>query len=95
MDRPQIGYTNRMSSDPTADHSEPVTVGSYATEGEAEVAQARLRSFGIESAIADSIEGGTIPSEGADFVALQVRHADAERAEWILADATDDEAPVF
>jgi hypothetical protein len=84
-----------MSSDSTADHSEPITVGSYATEGEAEVAQAKLRSFGIESAITDSIEGGTIPSEGSDAVALQVRHADAQQAEWILTDATDDDTPIL
>ena len=84
-----------MSSDSAADHSEPITVGSYATEGEAEVAQATVRSCGIASAIAASTEGGAIPSEGSDAIALQVRHADAQQAEWILADATDDETPAL
>lgn len=83
-----------MSSDQPADHSEPVTVGSYETEGEAEVAQAKLRSFGIESAIADSTEGGTIPSEGADAIELQVRHADAHQASWVLTEGAEGETPL-
>ena len=73
------------------EHSEPVAVASYATEGEqAEVAQAKLRAFGIESALDDQIEGGTIAVEGEPGVIVQVRAVDATDAERIL---TDDEEP--
>ena len=70
-----------MSSD---DHSEPVAVASYATEGEAEVAQAKLRAFGIESALDDQIEGGTIRVEGEPGVIVQVPADAAEDARRIL-----------
>ena len=65
-------------------HSEPVAVASFATEGEAEVAQAKLRAFGIEAAIDDQIEGGTIVVEGEPGVIVQVRSSDAEDARQIL-----------
>ena len=68
------------------DHSEPVPVASYATEGEAEVAQAKLRAFGIEAAFDDMIEGGTIPVEGEARVIVAVRAADAADARRILAE---------
>ena len=65
-------------------HSEPVAVASFATEGEAEVAQAKLRAFGIEAAIDDQIEGGTILIEGEPGVIVQVRSSDADDARQIL-----------
>ena len=47
-----------MSGDDTAEHAEPATVGSFATHGEAEVAQAKLSGYGIASVVVDVIEGG-------------------------------------
>jgi hypothetical protein len=75
-----------MSGDDTAEHAEPATVGSFATLGEAEVAQAKLSGYGIESAVVDVLEGGAIPVEGEDGLALQVRAADASDAAAILAE---------
>ena len=77
-----------MGSD---EHSEPVAVASFATEGEAEVAQAKLRAFGIDSAVDDQIEGGTIRIEGEPGVIVQVRGSDAEDARRILEDDTGQE----
>ena len=73
------------------DHAEPVEVGYFSSIGEAEVAQAKLRAFGIESALSDEVEGGTLATEGEIGVALLVRHADAEAAKEVLSDA--DELP--
>ena len=67
-----------MSGDDTAEHAEPATVGSFATQGEAEVAQAKLSGYGIASAVVDVLEGGAIPVEGEDGLALQVRAGDAK-----------------
>ena len=53
-----------MTADDVNEHSEPTAVASYATEGEAEVAQAKLRAYGVEAFLDDQIEGGTIPVEG-------------------------------
>ncbi len=83
-------YTVPMDSD-AGDHSEPVPVASFATEGEAEVVQAKLRAFGIEAAVDDLIEGGAIPVEGEATVVVAVRAADADDARRILAD--DDVSP--
>jgi hypothetical protein len=68
------------------DHSEPVAVASFATEGEAEVAQAKLRAYGIEAMLDDLVEGGTIAVEGEPGVTVAVRAADADDARRILAD---------
>ena len=76
-----------MSGDDTAEHAEPATVGSFATQGEAEVAQAKLSGYGIESAVVDVLEGGAIPVEGEDGLALQVRAGDATDAAAILAES--------
>jgi hypothetical protein len=73
------------------DHSKPVPVASYATAGEADVAQAKLRAFGIEAAFDDVIEGGAIPVEGEAVVVVAVRAADADDARRILAE--DDASP--
>ena len=82
----QVPYTSSMDSD---QHSEPVAVASFATEGEAEVAQAKLRAFGIEAAIDDQIEGGTIVVEGEPGVIVQVRSSDADDARQILNEGGD------
>ena len=56
------GYGAGMSDPPPVDHSEPVVVATYVDLGEAEVAQAKLRAFGIEAVILDQAEGGVIPT---------------------------------
>ena len=76
-----------MPDDDTAEHAEPATVGSFATQGEAEVAQAKLSGYGIESVVVDVLEGGVIPVEGEDGLALQVRASDATDASAILAES--------
>ena len=74
------------------EHSEPVAVASFATEGEAEVAQAKLRAFGafgIDAALDDQIEGGTVVVDGEPGVIVQVPSSDAEDARLILAEEGD------
>ena len=68
------------------EHAEPVAVASFETTGEAEVAQAKLRAFGIESAIDDQIEGGTLPVEGEPGEIVTVRATDADDARRILTE---------
>ena len=75
-----------MSTDDADEHPEPTAVASYATEGEAEVAQAKLRAYGIEAALDDQIEGGTVPLEGEAGVVVAVRAQDATDATAILAE---------
>ena len=72
--------------DETSEHAEPVTVGSFGSQGEAEVAQAKLAGFGIESVVVDPIEGGVLPVGGEGGLALQVRARDASDAVAILAE---------
>jgi len=74
-----------MSSEQDA-HPEPVIVGAFTSVGEAEVAQAKLRSFGIESAIVDNDGGGTIPVDNAEQIEVEVRATDADAAREILTD---------
>jgi hypothetical protein len=72
--------------DPSVDeHAEPVAVASYATAGEAEVAIAKLAAYGVEAALEDQIEGGTVVVEGEPGVLVMVRAADAEAARRVLA----------
>ena len=73
-----------MTADDVNDHAEPTGVGSYATTGEAEVAQAKLRAFGIDAVIDDQVEGGVVPMEGGFGVILAVRAQDAADAREIL-----------
>jgi len=80
-------------SDDASKPAEPAPVASFATGGEAEVAQAKLRAYGVESAVADPLEGGTVPIEGEDGVVVQVRAEDAQDAADILAPTPDDTAP--
>ncbi|MEP6658321.1 MAG: DUF2007 domain-containing protein [Acidimicrobiales bacterium] len=68
------------------EHAEPVAVASFETTGEAEVAQAKLRAFGIEAAIDDQIEGGTLPVEGESGVIVTVRATDADDARRVLTE---------
>lgn len=67
------------------EHPAPVVVGWFATTGEAEVAQAKLMSFGIESELSDQIEGGTVPVDGEPGVGLAVRAIDEVEARRVLA----------
>ena len=82
------------SADPD-DHSEPIAVASFATAGEAEVAKAKLSAYGIEAALDDQIEGGTVVVDGEPGVIIEVKAADAEDARRILTsdDALPDDAP--
>jgi len=80
-----------MTSEDADAHPEPEAVASYATEGEAEVAQAKLRAFGVESALDDQVEGGIVPIEGEDGIFVEVRAEDAADARAILEpDETDE-----
>ena len=83
-------YTVPMESDGD-EHSDPVPVASFATLGEAEVVQAKLRAYGIEAAFDDVIEGGAVPVEDEAGVIVVVRAADANDARRILAE--DDAGP--
>jgi hypothetical protein len=73
-----------MTSEDEA-HPEPVIVGAFGSVGEAEIAQAKLRAFQIESIIVDVQGGGVIPVEGEE-IHLEVRAADADTARDVLAD---------
>lgn len=68
------------------DHADPIAVASFATAGEAEVAQAKLRGYGIEAALDDQIEGGTVVVDGEPGVIVEVPAADAENARRILSE---------
>ena len=78
------------------DHQEPVIVASFSTLGEAEVAEAKLRAYGIDSSVHDLIEGGSLPVEDEPGVNIVVRPGDAEDARRVLAadDAGTAEDPV-
>ena len=52
-----------MTSEQDA-HPEPVIIASFGSVGEAEVAQAKFRAYGVESAIVDNDGGGVIPVDG-------------------------------
>ena len=71
-------------------HAEPVIVSTFGSVGEAEVGQAKLRAFGIESEIVDNDGGGVIPVDGDGGVQLEVRAADAEVAAELLSDPEPD-----
>jgi hypothetical protein len=77
-------------SEPTVDgddHREPVIVATFVDIGEAEIAMAKLRAFGIESAVLNQAEGGTIPTVELPLgIAVEVKATDAEDAFRILSD---------
>lgn len=62
----------------------PVLAATFATRGEADVAQAKLRDAGVDSIIDDQIEGGTVPVDGEPGVHLAVRAEDAAIAAQVL-----------
>jgi hypothetical protein len=82
-----------MSNDEGDEEAEVTSVASYATEGEAEVAQAKLRAYGVDSALDDQVEGGSVPIEGEEGVFVEVRSEDADDAREILdtSDQVDSE----
>jgi predicted GH43/DUF377 family glycosyl hydrolase len=69
---------------PDPAHAAPVAVASFATTGEAEVTQAKLMSFGIESELSDQVEGGTVPVDGEPGVFVMVRAVDETEARRVL-----------
>ena len=72
-------------SDAGADHREPVNVATFPDAGEAEIAQAKLRAFGIEAIVTDQAE--MIPTlEASGGVGVEVRAADADDALAILSE---------
>ena len=74
-----------MTSEQDA-HPEPVIVASFGSVGEAEVAQAKLRAYGIESAVVDNDGGGAIPVDMDGRIELEVRASDGDAASEILDD---------
>jgi len=86
-------YTAPMDSTDPSEHSEPVAVASYSTEGEAQVAQAKLRAFGIEAALDDQVEGGTVAVDGEPGVIVQVRALDADDARRVLSESGEPDDP--
>jgi putative signal transducing protein len=84
------GYGAAMSESPSADHSEPVVVATFVDLGEAEIAQAKLRAFGIEAVILDQSAGGVIPTHELPVgIGVEVRAVDADDAFRILSDTTE------
>ncbi len=72
-------------NEPLADqHPEPIVVATYPDRGAAEVTLAHLRDNGIEGAIVDEVEGGTIPVDGEMGVQVLVPAADADLARRVL-----------
>jgi hypothetical protein len=82
-----------MTRDNAHDHADPTPVASFATEGEAEVARAKLRAFGVDAAIEDQVEGGAVPVEGEPGVVLEVRAEDGDDATAILGRDADPPGP--
>ena len=78
------------SADHDGPHAEPVALTSYSTVGEAEVAQAKLRAFGIEAELEDQVEGGLVLVEGEPGILLTVRAADADDARRIILEPSDE-----
>ncbi|CAN5532704.1 hypothetical protein BH23ACT3_BH23ACT3_10520 [soil metagenome] len=72
------------SQQPDHEHPDPVAVASFGTTGEAEVAQAKLMSFGIESELSDRVAGGTVPVDGEPGVSVVVRAVDEVQARRVL-----------
>ena len=66
-------------------HDEPVAIATFSSRGEAEVAEAKLRAYGIEGFIDDQVEGGALPVEGEPGVMVLVHPTDAADARRILA----------
>jgi hypothetical protein len=82
-----------VTADDATDHPEPEAVAAFATAGEAEVAQAKLRAFGVDSALDDQVAGGSVPIESEEGVFVEVRAEDAADAREILRVDEADEQP--
>jgi hypothetical protein len=82
-----------VTADDATDHPEPEAVASFATAGEAEVAQAKLRAYGVDSALDDQVAGGSVPIESEPGVIVEVRADDAADAREILAESIPPEQP--
>ena len=77
------------------DHPTPVAIAVFSTEGEARVVQAKLRAYGISSALSGRVEGGLASIEGEAGVLVEVSLSRCpERAPILgLAAMTDPSAP--
>jgi hypothetical protein len=73
-----------MNEPANDEHPEPIVIATYPDRGEAEVTLAHLRDNGIEGAIIDEVEGGTVPVDGEPGVAVLVPAADADVARRVL-----------
>lgn len=73
-----------VSDEDEARHDDPVVVASFGTRGEADVAEAKLRAYGVNAAIEDPVEGGAVPIEGEPGVMVVVAPSDREDAVRIL-----------
>ena len=71
-----------------AEHAEPVVIAGFGDIGEAEVAQAKLRAYGIESVL---VEGGLIMAGDDVAIGVEVKSADAADAREILGPDPGDE----
>ena len=78
-----------MPEETPLDHADPVAVASFRTTGEAEVAQAKLRAYGIEAELNGQIEGGVVLIEGEAGVVVEVAADVAADARAILSDTVD------
>lgn len=66
------------------EHPEPVVVATYADRGEAEVVRAKLAGAGIDAAVIDEVEGGTVPVDGELGVRVVVPADQATTAAGVL-----------
>jgi ApbE superfamily uncharacterized protein (UPF0280 family) len=82
-----------MAEETPLDHAEPVAVASFRTTGEAEVAQAKLRAYGIEAELNDQIEGGVVLIEGEPGIVVEVPANVAADARAILSDTVESADP--
>ncbi len=73
-----------------ADQNDLVTIATFTSTVDAELAKSRLESEGIAAMLGNELASGMMPFLGAGLggVSLQVAQHDAERAREILGDAT-------
>lgn len=64
-------------------------VAAFADLGEADIAQAKLRAYGIEAVLVDHAEGGALAAGDGARVGIEVRAADAADAVAILQPAEE------